>query len=97
MTLYFSIRLKLVVSKVSNYWIQKSHLLYHTHHISLQSCSGLGPSWQTLDCTPSFSENWTVRVKVALLTVGVLLINEISGRITTGEKGNNCHLQIILA
>lgn len=73
----------MLVSKVSNYWI---HLLYHTHHISLQSCSGLGPSWQTLDCTPSFSENWTVRVKVTLLTVGVLLTNEISGRITTGEK-----------
>ena len=33
---------------------------------------------------------------MTLLTVGVLLTNEISGRITTGEKEgktNNCHLQ----
>ena len=57
------------------------------YHISLQSLSVLDPSWQTLDCTPSFSRNWTVRVKVSLFTVGVLLKNEISGRITTREKG----------
>ena len=68
--------------------------------VILQSCSGLDPSWQTLDCTPSFSENWTVRVEVTLLTVGVLLKNEISGRITTGEKDRKKqyrHVQIILA
>ena len=65
--------------------------------VILQSSSGRAPSWQTLDCTPSFSENWTVRVKVALLTVGVLLINEISGRITTEEKERKKNKQTIVS